>query len=288
MRRGFGQEVYKALSSKWFYIAVSIGLVLGFGSLCSTASFFIDRTLPQLSQAAVSNPMIEAKSVFNNWIGGEGLSPFSSIFSFVFPLLSTLPYAWSYQYEKSAGYQNQLLLHETRFSYLLTKYAAVFLSGGLAVLVPLIINFLCTCLIFPVVTPDVSYCHYYGIYNQSPFCELFYSQPLLFETVYLLIDFIFGGIFACLALSFSLLGVPRIISLLLPMLICLLLHVCTPAVFLLAPPPFSELEYSPLNYLLPGPKRAFGSLGVMLTEGLFFMLFSALAFYLRWRKKDAL
>lgn len=288
MNKCFFTELHRSFHNKWFCASLLVGIVLAVGSIISVADFQLERIPLRLQQADISNPMVEARSAYATWMGGEGISVFSPIFFYAFPLLSVLPYAWSYQYEKVIGYQNHIMMKHSRGTYLVAKFGAVFVSGGLVVLAPQIFNFLCTMAIFPLVQPDPSYLNYYGIFREVPFCDLFYQQPLLFIGYQLLLNFMFGGLFSCLALSFSIWGLKRILALLLPMLLCAPLHVIPLVLANIVPSNTWVPELSPLYFLKQVPSRYFPSLTVILVEAVIMAGISLFTMVIQWRRKDVL
>ncbi|MFR3037766.1 MAG: hypothetical protein ACLTLY_02965 [Agathobacter rectalis] len=55
--------------------------------------------------------------------------------------------------KKDSGYMRQMLVRAGEKSYLTAKFLATFIAGGLAMVVPLIINFMLTALFIPAITP---------------------------------------------------------------------------------------------------------------------------------------
>ncbi len=92
--------------------------------------------------------MISAYTVFSTWIGGDGYSLGASVYFFIFPLLISIPYGWSYCEEKKNGYIGAVVAKAGKTSYFLAKYIAVFLTGGLAMVIPLFLTFYLPCCFF--------------------------------------------------------------------------------------------------------------------------------------------
>ena len=92
-----------------------------------------------------------------------------------------------------------MVIRAGKMPYYLAKYAALFVSGGLAVVTPLLFNFLLTAMFIPAVRPDPSYLTAYGIGPASFLSMLFYAHPFLYVFAYLLIDFLFCpyGLYPC-------------------------------------------------------------------------------------------
>lgn len=288
MKLSVKNEFYKAFHNKWLFLSLGIGTLLSLLSLAVTASFYYERVgyIP-IEMIGTNNKMIEARSVYNNWIGGEGMSLSSSLFFLLLPVLATLPFSWSFDYEKRSGYTNNLLIHETRGQYIVSKYFAVFVSGGTAIVLPLILNFLCTLTVFSAPKPDITYLNYYGIFRGNMFCELFYTHPVLFEALYILLIFLFSGTIATLAMSLSVLGLNRFVALIVPIVFFVLLH--SSMEFVSNLPLFAGRavpEYSPLYFLKPRPTRALASSSVIFVELGILVIFTLVCGFIGRRKLE--
>lgn len=56
-----------------------------------------------------------------------------------------------------------MLVRAGEKSYLTAKFLATFIAGGLAMVVPLIINFMLTAMLIPAITPVPTYDTMYGV-----------------------------------------------------------------------------------------------------------------------------
>lgn len=151
----------------------------------------------------------------------------SFIFFLVLPILAALPFGTSYFSDRKSGFLKNLYMQASRKQYLSAKYTAVFLSGGIAVLVPLLLNLLCSLVLLPNLVPATILTQN-GINASCAFYELYFTAPLGYIVLFLLLDFIFGGIFACIALAASFLSDYIVIVTVCPFFVQLVLHVvCT-------------------------------------------------------------
>ncbi|MCI5640772.1 MAG: hypothetical protein MR316_07345 [Lachnospiraceae bacterium] len=142
------------------------------------------------------------ESVFYNWIGASSFSLQSYLFFLIIPLLAVMPAGSSYHKDLGNGYDRQFFLRGQKKSYLFAKYAAVFLSGGVAVVFPLLLDFAVTALQLPLLKPE-------PIMSLGPDAgnigfSLYYEHPMVHTVVFLVIDFLFAGGIAgiCLFASF--------------------------------------------------------------------------------------
>lgn len=83
--------------------------------------------------------------------------------------------------------------------YYLAKYIAVFLSGGVAAVAPLLLSFLLACMFLPAMKPEVNSPTFSTVIgDKSSFPWLYYNLPMVFIALYLVINFVFSGLLACL------------------------------------------------------------------------------------------
>lgn len=277
--RIFKMEIRKALRNKFFYISILIGCVITMFSLAYNIEIY---QVDMANQTGTSNPMYGASNLFNRWIGGEPFSLGTAAYFFLFPLLVSVPYGWSYCEEKQSGYVRLVAVYSGKSRYFLSKYAAVWLSGGLAMIVPLIFNFSLSLLFFPVVMPDPVYCTSNGVFYGSFLSIIYYSNPFLYVFLYLCIDFIFAGLIACIGYVVSCFSRHRVAAMIMPML--LLLAVNYSRQFLYTSNGIFYKEISPLYFLRPVESWSSASGKVILIEMV--ILFAATFFLIMiWERK---
>ena len=138
------------------------------------------------------------ESVFYNWIGASSFPMQSYLYYFIVPLIAVLPAGHSYYQDIHTGYIRQVYTRISRNDYLIAKYVSVFLSGGFAVVFPLLLNFYLTMLRFPLLKPEPIMD--YGPDRTSFGFELYYSHPILHTLLFLSLTFLFAGGFAGIAL----------------------------------------------------------------------------------------
>lgn len=134
-------------------------------------------------------------SLYVNWIGGTYSNIFPVLYYWLLPIIAVLPYGESFYHDWKNGYIKNILLRTNRKKYLLGKYVSIFLTAGIAVTLPLIIDFILTAAVLPALLPDVTTA-LFPIFYQSMWSNLFYTHPLIYTMLYLGIDFIFAGLMA--------------------------------------------------------------------------------------------
>lgn len=273
-------EISKALKNNFFYSSLILGCAIAF------LAFSHDLDIYQMdlshTQREGINPMYAASSLFNFWLGGEPFSLGSTIYFFIFPLLVAIPYGWSYCEEKNNGYTRVMVVNAGSRKYFLAKYIAVFLSGALAMVIPLLFSFLISSLFFPAVLPEPIYCTTNGIFYDSLMSILYYSVPLLYVFFYLCIDFIFGGLIACISCVMACFVKYRIVTVIMPFFVLLGFHYIRQ--FLYTSPEIRYKEISPLYFLRPVQVAYSASWMVILIEMVVLFLVTAF-FVLIWERK---
>lgn len=212
-------ELKKAVRTKYFLAAVSIGTAITILSLVYNVGRLETRKIYE-----GINPCYEGFTLFNSWIGGEPFSLGSSLYFFVFPLLIAIPYGWSFCGERTSGYMRQVIVRTGMKRYLTAKYIATFLSGGLAMILPLVINLLITAMFFPANKPIPSYDTMYGVFGVSMFSELYYTHPFGYVGLYLLVDFIFCGALTCLTMISAWFVKYKWINCIFPFVVCMAIN----------------------------------------------------------------
>ncbi len=196
MRQIFRLEMKRVFSSKEFWLVLGVGLLFILAHLFGKEGILADS---EFNRSIEGVNGIEPHSVWYSWLG---LSPGTENYLYfsLAPLLAAIPYAASGWKDIKSGYQKQMVMRVPRKTYFLAKYAAVFLSGGIVITVPLLLDFLlCHCFL-PAYRPLAAYG--LSIVTDAVGSELFYTHPYLYVFLFLFfIDFLFGGAYACLGLS---------------------------------------------------------------------------------------
>ena len=264
MRRKNGNllrmELQKAIRNKFFFAALSAGFVFA----CMSALYNIEsfEMLSAEMKEMAGNPMTQSAGLYNCWIGGESDSLGFALFYTLLPFLAAVPYGWSYALEKKTGYLKMVMVQTGRLPYLMNKYIATFISGGLVIVLPLVFNILFVACFVPAIQPEMIYRMYYPVHYGSLWSYLFFEMPAVFSALYLLLDFLFAGLFAVMGFAVSSCTNSRITAVVTPYFIILALHYGRTLLYHRV---YKEL--SPLNFLhatcIENPADA----GIILAEG---------------------
>lgn len=230
-------ELGRAFKNKFFMMSLAIGLVIVLSQvvmLVIPVSKYLDTNLTD----QYSFPF----SVYNKWLGMESQTVQSILYYLLLPILACIPFADSFYTDKKSGFLKNILIRTDKKKYYISKYIAVFLSGGLAFVIPLIVCFAVTGLFLPFVTPDV-FSFTYPIWDYSMWSDIFYSTPLVYTILYFIMDFLFAGVIATLALLASFYVDYKFVVLLSPFLVYLFFYFSTRL--------FGFVSYSPTAFLKP-------------------------------------
>lgn len=142
-------------------------------------------------------------SVFNKWLGASDITFGGLVFYWIFPILASLPYAWTLCDEIHSGYAIQILTRSSKKEYFISKLFSSFISGGIVIAVPLILDILLLMMLdvtyYPQPNDLIS-----SIWSGS-FCSiLFYKKPILFVVIWTFVEFLWGGAVSLLCCAIGL------------------------------------------------------------------------------------
>lgn len=190
-------ELKRAFTNPLFFVAsfISIGIIV-----CHIVFSIIPDSAEQgMYLETVRHPL----NVFNRWIGGWPGSAFPSMYFFLLPLLATLPHGSTLYSDRKTGYSSLVVLRGLSSKrFYAAKYIATFLSGAVIAIVPLLLDFYLTSLVFPQAMPEPS-SGMYPIFAYSMWSDIFFSSPYLYVAMYLAVDFVAAGVIACIPFMFS-------------------------------------------------------------------------------------
>lgn len=211
------QEIKRLLSSWMFRAVLIVSLLIPFLN-----SYDIWKDVQSNLEWRKMGPSGQTEnvvfSVFSGWVGIETYTSGYSLFFFAFPLLVCIGYGWSFRQEMDTGYINQIVSRVGKKRYFASKYVSTFLSGGMILAFPLLLNLLVGMTDSNLALPDPVYT-YFNMGNRNFLGPLFFTHPLWFCFLYMLTDFVFGGALACLCMTFSYFIKGRVLALPIPFLL---------------------------------------------------------------------
>lgn len=190
MRGCLKMELHRLFRTKSFWVALVIGG-------CFVGSHILQVVLPyaQANRAVDNirtNPMQFPFSACMFFMGYDMYGWQGEILFRLMPLLTAIPFANSYFCDISEGYIKNLQGKCRKEHYLIAKYMVTFLSGGLIMTLPLILDILCCLALLPAHQPVPI-----GVFGISfSYSSMFYEHTILFILMYLFVDFLIGGLYA--------------------------------------------------------------------------------------------
>ncbi|MDR1511883.1 MAG: hypothetical protein LBS56_00145 [Propionibacteriaceae bacterium] len=264
-------EVKRAFSSRSLWIALAVGAIV-------VAVHALSHVIPD-SRAYIAgwggrtHTLEYPLSLYEVWLGARPGRPEGQVFFLLLPLLAALPYGTSFLEDRSSGYVAGIVTRAARGRYYAAKSVAVFLAGGVAVTLPLLLDFAVTALFFPALAPE-PVTGTFPLRGDSLGGDLFYSQPLAYVLLSLVVLFLWSGLIGCLTVPLAYLVSNRIVVVLIPFALYLFLEFGADAL--------SVLQYSPMTFLRPD--QAVSANLPVLTVG-WLALAVVVAAFLAWRAR---
>ena len=200
-------ELKKAFWNKRFLFSLSVALFLSLLSGFLQVRGYIIRTR-FLNTPAYQNVAdwgkdyhLSAETMADFWIGMDFSTWCATAFFFLLPLLAVLPYGSSLHREYKSGYLNLITPQISQKRYFAAKFLASFLSGGAVIVLPMIVNVIFVACTVPMRLPSVLEVIYNGVYGFGLWAEVFYTYPVLYILLYLLLDFLFAGAIATIPMA---------------------------------------------------------------------------------------
>ncbi len=233
-------EISRAFKNK----ALIFSLIIGTAIASAQILFRVIPLSKEIDEYLFYNkPMAHIGWLFCAWIGGNLASPENYLFYLLLPMLATIPFADSFYCDRKSGYIKNVFIRAKKSHYYISKYIATFISGGIAIFIPLLTNLAISSLILPSMLPQAS-AGFFAVNNTSMWGELFYTHPYIYIFLYMIIDFIFGGLFATISLVVGFIAEQRFIALISPFIIYLFtFSLCNL---------LKAYKFSPMSFLVPG------------------------------------
>ncbi len=189
-------ELERAFKNKWFYISVSITLLIVLMDIWQNVL-----PIRKNIEFWLNGSDYQCPGLYMQWMEINLRAP-SMIYHFIIPLLAALPYSMSIYTDVKNHYINNIVTKIEKKKYYLSKLITQFISGGCIAILPLLCSFIVTAMILPAVHP-VAATGQYPLNEWKVFGNLFFYNPLLFVIILLIIDFVGFGMINCIAYIFA-------------------------------------------------------------------------------------
>ena len=200
MKAIYTNEIKRAFNTIGMKLALLVGCALSIWHVITVIMPISEGQNYELS-ADVIDDLYVPISLFSTWMGNELFPIQSYIFYLILPLLAVLPFGSSFFEDIKSGYIINVCTRVEKKIYFKAKYLAVFLSGGVTVVAPLLLNLVLSSMFMPAFIPDNGTV---GTISPTTMAyEVFFTHPLIYVLMLIVIDFIFAGVMATLALSYT-------------------------------------------------------------------------------------
>lgn len=190
-------ELERAFRSK----GMTLALLIGYAIVVIHAIKVVYPTSNMILQWYDGSAHTNIHTIYDTSFLMEHNTPYREIFIYLLPILATLPFGITYLTDRKKGYIKNVCTRCKKTHYLLAKYIAVFVSGGVTVALPIILGLIIAASMLPAVEPVLG--GNYGLIGGGMLGSLFYTHPLLYYFVYILLYFLHGGAYATIALAVS-------------------------------------------------------------------------------------
>lgn len=193
MKNCFKMEMKRVVRGRIFWVSLLTGtFILMLQVLLETFG------LAQNPLSAFKGVGTDPYTLYENWAGGRG-NVYLPAFLSIFPLLSASAHAVTYHMDLKSGYIKNMVIKTNRKNYLLAKYLVSFISGGIVIVIPMVVNFMITAAMLPAIKPFLGTAN---IMHSGHFLAwLAYNHPFVRFLIFMVIYFVYGGAFACIALA---------------------------------------------------------------------------------------
>lgn len=197
-------ELKKAIwSNPWFWVAQSIGCGLALFAACHDKVIFDNTLAYAVEHWNEVDSLYSAASCFAFWMPLRSSELAPGVFLMIWPLLTAIPYAWSWCSERQSGMLAQLFLRAPRQCCVGAKAVACMASGALSVALPFMVN-LAVCACFAPASPVwVSDILYIGVSEDAPLSSLFYTLPFVFCIAWTCVASVIAGLWGATVLAVS-------------------------------------------------------------------------------------
>lgn len=200
-------EFWKATHNRYFALALIVGVSIALYHTIETISMVQEARYYNLEmQKIVGIPGFgtpDSCSLFLYWMPFTGYTYGSFFFYEIWPLLASMPYAWSYSQECYNRYYLQSISRTNRVTWFHAKFGALFVSGGIVTAIPLIVSLLVQATFSPAIRIEYSMMQVIGISNAEFLASLYYTHPWIYCFCWCCIQFLFGGTASVTVFLFS-------------------------------------------------------------------------------------
>lgn len=137
-------EMERALKGAAFKIALIIGMIIVTVQFVKVGLHNALNPLEFFEYGGLTLPY----TVIYTWIGGS-FNVYYTLYIRLLPIMVVLPYAATYYTDRRTGIIRNYYCRTKKINYLIAKFTAVFTTGGIVAVLPLLVNLLATAMLLP-------------------------------------------------------------------------------------------------------------------------------------------
>lgn len=210
-------ELKKGFSRQSFKVAILIGTIFCILNITKYISISISDNYLQGYIKGYLETTYDNFILFN-------LTPLSNILILIFPLLSCISYSDSYLEDVQSGVIKFIYTRQSKVKYLISKFLSNFIVAGVSIAVPLMINFIIIILLYPSIPPH-PVLGKVTIMDGGLFPDLYYSKPIVYIFMWIVIYFLYAGAFASIGLSLGVIIKNKYITIILPFIVYMVVEI---------------------------------------------------------------
>lgn len=191
-------EIKRSLRSRGMLVSIIAGVLC---ILYKNMDYYMKlREYYDIFPAGTIYEELNKQTFYSLWIVGNFLTAGSVYIFYFMGLLAAIPFGVSYYQDKKNGVIKNMSIRAGKKCYLRAKFMAVFVSGGTAVVIPVVLDFLFSKIWIP---HDFVYMPY-TILNTGSLWGVFLIDHIYISALIIMLAwFVFGGALATVALLVS-------------------------------------------------------------------------------------
>ena len=229
-------ELYRAFVSKKYLIALILGCVI-------SVAQFVTRVLPYYGNVGTDQNMLYPQSLYNTCLMMDASGFYNNLYYYAIIIIAVIPFGTSYYTDRKEGYKKNIYIRISHMNYVIAKYIAIFLSAMTICIIPLVLNIYLSSLVVPAVIPQVG-THLFSIFFGSMLCSLFYTRPMIYLLIYLVIDGVMAGLFACVIFCFCGFCANKYMALFIPFLTFILMESVMSFLYYSSSSPYAVMNHA--------------------------------------------
>lgn len=199
--KNFKTEIKRSIFNTGMFICLLIAIIYNFVVMNNYYRLSIYKRFiePWYVRPIISNGGLYSGTLYS-WTFFRA-TPYYVYFMFILPMLAVLPYGSRLFFERRTGQLKNQLLRQSRGSYAIKKFISIYVSGGVAVTLPVFISLMVTYAVWPYhkTSPVSSVLAFPGWFK-----KLYFSHTWAFILIVLFAWFIYGGLLVSISIITSL------------------------------------------------------------------------------------